>query len=107
MRYGGWLSLLLGPGLALAQGGMSQARMEEDCLQRLQPLIAQGVTVQGVNFAALGHNATYYVVSYRFSRELPSGQRTAACTYWRDGQWARDDATAYRMARELDAGRAR
>lgn len=68
--------------------------------------MGQGVHWTTVNFSALGNYAAYYVVTYRFTAGLANGQRTAACTYRRDGQWVRDDAASYKLARELDAKRA-
>ena len=95
------LPLLLGPLAAAAQSGMSQARMEEDCLQRLRTIMPREVRVKGVDFGALGQYATYYVVTYRFTHDLENGRRAAACTYRRDGQWVRDDAAAFKLARDL------
>lgn len=100
-----WLLLTLLPAMATAQPGPSQPRLESDCLQRLRPLMGQGVHWTTVNFSALGNYAAYYVVTYRFTASLANGQRNAACTYRRDGQWVRDDATAYRLARDLAARR--
>lgn len=99
------LALALSPPVVQAQSGASQARLESDCLQRLRPLMGQGVHWTTVNFAALGNYAAYYVVTYRFTATLTNGQRNAACTYRRDGQWVRDDAAAYRLARDLAASR--
>ena len=99
------LSFFLLPAVALAQSGMSQARLEDDCLQRLRPLVPQDVKAKGADFSALGNYATYYVVSYRFTADLRNGSRTATCTYRRDGQWVRDDADAYKLACELDHAR--
>jgi hypothetical protein len=96
------LPLLLLPAPALAQSGMSQTRLEDDCLQRLRPLVPQDVKTQRVDFSALGSYATYYVVSYRFTAEIRNGSRAAACTYRRDGQWVRDDAAAWQLARDLE-----
>lgn len=101
------LPLLLAPATALAQSGMSQARMQSDCLVRLDVLIAPGVASRGASFSALGNYANYYVVTYRFTGDLRNGSRTATCTYRRDGQWVRDDAAAWKLARELDAARPR
>ena len=95
----------LAPLLAFAQLPMSQSRLEDDCLQRLRPLVPREVKVQGVDFSALGNYAQYYVVSYRFAGALENGKRAAACTYRRDGQWVRDDAASYRLARELEPRR--
>ncbi len=100
------LILALLPVVATAQSGASQPRLESDCLQRLRPLMGGGVHWTTVNFSALGNYAAYYVVSYRFTNSLANGQRSAACTYRREGQWVRDDAAAFKLARELDAGRA-
>lgn len=97
-----WAPLLLGPAGAAAQT-LSQARLEDDCLQRLRPIIPREVKAEGVDFSALGSNATYYVVSYRFSGDLGNGRRSAACTYLREGRWVRDDAAAYKFLRELEA----
>ena len=94
------------PAMTLAQSGASQPRLESDCLQRLRPLMGGGVHWTTVNFSALGNYAAYYVVTYRFTDSLANGQRIAACTYRRDGQWVRDDAAAFKLARELDAVRA-
>jgi len=94
-------ALLFGPMAATAQSGMSQARMEEDCLRRLESIVPREVKVKGVDFSALGNYATYYVVTYRFTHDLENGQRAAACTYRRNGEWVRDDAAAYKLAREL------
>lgn len=96
----------LAPTLALAQSAMpspgaSQARLESDCLRRLRPLMAQGVLWTDVGFSALGSYAAYYVVSYRFTDKLLNDRSTATCTYRRDGQWVRDDAAAFRLARQL------
>lgn len=55
-----------------------------------------------VDFSALGSNAAYYVVSYRFSGDLENGTRSATCTYRRDGQWVKDDAAMFKLARELE-----
>lgn len=99
------LLLALLPSAVPAQQGASQARLEADCLQRLRPLMGPGVHWTTVGFSALGNYAAYYVVSYRFTADLDNGRRTAACTYRRDGQWVRDDAAAYSLARELDARR--
>ncbi len=101
------LSCLLGPVLAFAQGGLSQAGLEDDCLQRLRPLIPREMRPQRVDFSALGSYATYYVVSYRFSGDLKHGSRTATCTYRRDGAWVRDDATSHKLARDLEPKGAR
>ena len=86
---------------------MSQSRMEDDCLQRLRPIVPQDVKSDGADFSALGNYATYYVVRYRFNGELRNGNRIAACTYRRDGQWVRDDAAAYKLARDLEPARPR
>jgi hypothetical protein len=90
---------------SLAQGGLSQARLEDDCLQRLRPMVPREVKVQAVDFSALGSYAAYYVVSYRFAAELPNGKRAATCTYRRDGQWVRDDAAAFKAARDAEPSR--
>lgn len=87
----------------MAQPGLSQARLEDDCLQRLRPLVPREVKVKGADFSALGNYATYYVVTYRFTGDLENGKRAATCTYRRDGQWVRDDAAAHKLARELEA----
>jgi hypothetical protein len=89
----------------VAQSGISQARLQDDCLQRLKPLIPREVEVKRVDFSALGNYATYYVVSYGFTRELENGSRTAACTYRRDGQWVKDDAAVFRVKREIETSR--
>lgn len=94
---------MLLPALALAQSGMSQSRMEDDCIARLGPIVQREVKSRGVAFTALGNYATYYVVSYRFTGELKNGSRSATCTYRRDGQWVRDDAAAYQTSREPGA----
>ena len=101
------LSFVALPAFALAQSVMSQAQMEDDCRQRLRPLVPYDIKSSGVAFSALGNYATYYVVSYRFTGDLANGNRAATCTYRRDGQWVRDDAATYKLARELDAARAR
>jgi hypothetical protein len=95
------------PAIAQAQGGMSQSRMEDDCLQRLRPLVPRDVQVQAPRFGALGNQANYYVVTYRFSQALAHGQATAVCTYRRDGQWVSDDAAKFKLAQELDTARAK
>jgi hypothetical protein len=95
------LAFALAPAPAGAQGGMSQTRLEDDCLQRLRPLVPREVKPVGVNFSALGNYAAYYVVSWRFPAALENGARNATCTYRRDGQWVRDDAAAHKLAREL------
>ena len=102
-----YLPLLILPALAPAQTGMSQARLEDDCVQRLRPLVPQDVKSTGVDFSALGNYATYYVVRYRFTGDLKNGSRTATCTYRRDGQWVRDDAAAHKLARDLEPARPR
>ncbi len=99
--------VLLLPVAALAQSGMSQARLEADCLQRLTPIVPRDVKSKAVDFSALGNYATYYVVSYRFTGDLKNGSRIAVCTYRRDGQWVRDDAASYRLVRELEPAGAR
>ncbi len=101
------LAAVLAPAPALAQGGLSQAKMEDDCLQRLRLLIPQETKPQRVDFSALGNYATYYVVSYRFAGDLKHGSRTATCTYRRDGAWVRDDAASYQLARDLEPKGAR
>lgn len=98
---------LLLPALAAAQQGMSQARMEDDCLQRLRPLVPREVKVAGTSFSALGNYANYYVVTHKFSGDLENGKRSAACTYLRSGQWVRDDGAAYKLARDLADARPR
>ena len=92
---------------ATAQAGMSQARLEDDCLQRLKPIVPRDVKVSGVDFSALGAYATYFVVSYRFTGDLENGKRSAACTYRREGQWVRDDAASHKLVRELESSRRR
>ncbi len=101
------LPVLLAPASLWAQGGISQARLQDDCLQRLRALVPPDVKVRGADFAALGNYATYYVVTYRFTGDLAHGKRAAACTYRRDGQWVRDDAAAHKMARDLEPPRRR
>jgi len=101
------LPLVMLPVFALAQTGAAQARLEADCLRRLDPLVPPGVDRQGASFSALGNYAVYYVVSYKFSGELRNGSRAAACTYRRDGEWVRDDAHALRMARDHATARQR
>jgi hypothetical protein len=96
------LPLFLAVAHAVAQTGPSQARLEDDCLQRLRPLVPPEVKAMRVDFSALGSNVAYYVVSYRFNADLENGARTAACTYRRDGQWVRDDAAAWKLARDLE-----
>ena len=98
-------AVLLAPVAFFAQTGMSQARLEDDCLQRLRPIVPREVKVKAVDFSALGNYAAYYVVTYRFTGDLENGSRTGACTYRRDGQWVRDDAAAYKFARELEPRR--
>jgi hypothetical protein len=93
------------PLTGLAQPRLSQSRLEDDCLQRLKPLVPREVKVKGVDFSALGNYATYYVVTYRFDGDLDNGRRTATCTYRREGQWVRDDASAYQAARDLEPRR--
>ena len=100
------LSLLL-PAVVPAQTGMSQSRLEDDCLQRLRPIVPQDVKAGGPGFSALGNYATYYVVAYKFTGDLMNGSRNATCTYRRDGQWVRDDAAAYKTARDLQPTRKR
>ncbi|MBA2964247.1 MULTISPECIES: hypothetical protein [Ramlibacter] len=95
------LACLLLPAAGLAQG-LSQARLQDDCLQRLKPIIGRDVTVQAVDFSALGNFATYYVVTYRFTGVLETGQRTASCTYRRGGEWVKDDAAMHKLARDLE-----
>jgi hypothetical protein len=41
------------------------------------------------------------VVTWRFAGDLENGQRSAACTYRREGQWVRDDAAAYQALRDM------
>ncbi len=95
------------PAATLAQSGLSQARVEADCLHRLALLVPQDLKVKAVSFSALGNYATYYVVTYRFTGDLRNGSNAATCTYRRDGEWVRDDAAAWKLARELEAGRGR
>jgi hypothetical protein len=99
--------VLLAPALALAQSARSQSALQDDCLQRLRPLLPREVKAAAVDFSALGAYATYYLVSWRFTGTLHNGQRTAACTYRRDGEWVRDDAAAYKTARDLESPRPR
>ncbi len=99
--------LLLWPASGIGQSGGPQARLEDDCLQRLQPMVGREVKVRSVDFGALGNYATYYVVTYRFTGDLANGQRAATCTYRRDVQWVRDDAAAHKLARELEPSRQR
>jgi hypothetical protein len=99
--------LLLAPALVIAEAGLSQTRLQDDCLQRLKPMIPRDVQVRGVDFSALGNYATYYVVAYRFSAQLENGDRAARCTYTRQGQWVRDDAAAFKLARDLASSRGR
>lgn len=101
------LAGLWGPLASLAQAGASQARLEDDCLQRLRAIVARDVKVSRVGFSALGNYATYYVVTYQFTGDLANGKRAAACTYRRDGQWVRDDAAAWQAARDLEPARRR
>ncbi|TWO68520.1 hypothetical protein FN976_23090 [Caenimonas sedimenti] len=101
------LPLLLLAASTAAQGGMSQARLEDDCLQRLRPIVPRDVKVSGVDFSALGAYATYFVVSYKFAGELENGKRVAACTYRREGQWVRDDAASHQLLRDLESSRRR
>lgn len=101
------LPLLLAAAPAMAQAGASQARLEDDCLQRLRPLVPREVKPKSADFSALGSNVAYYVVSWRFTGALENGSRAAACTYRRDGQWVRDDAAAWKLARDLEPGRRR
>ena len=100
-----YLALLLFPGLAFAQSGFSQKRLEDDCLQRLRPIVPCDVKVKATDFSALGSYATYYVVRHRFTGALLPGSATATCTYRRDGQWVRDDAAAWKLARDLEPSR--
>ena len=81
---------------------MSQTRMEDDCIQRLRPIVPREVKVQSQSFGALGTQANYYVVTYRFADKLANGQRAAVCTYRRDGQWVSDDAHSFKLARDLE-----
>jgi hypothetical protein len=90
---------------AHAQPGFSQARLQDDCLQRLAAIVPREARVAKVDFSALGNYATYYVVSYRFSAPLQTGRATAACTYRRDGQWVGDDAAALKMRMDLEPRR--
>ena len=99
-----WLLYLIAPA-ALAQSGVSQARLQDDCLQRLHAIIPREVKVARVDFSALGNYAAYYVVSYGFTSKLANGQRAAACTYRRNGEWVKDDAAVEKLKRELDAAR--
>lgn len=108
MRF--WLHLLLLwllPAWVSAQSGMSQKRLEDDCLQRLRPVVQREVQWKSAEFSALGSYATYYVVRHHFSGALLTGSATAACTYRRDGQWIRDDAAAWKLARDLEPTRAK
>lgn len=105
-----WLHLLvlgLLPAWVAAQPGMSQQRLEDDCLQRLRPLVPRDVQWKSAGFSALGSYATYYVVRHHFTGILLSGGATATCTYRREGQWVRDDAAAWKMARDLEPARAK
>jgi hypothetical protein len=97
-----FLPLLLMPAATMAQSGFSQARLEDDCLQRLGTIIPRDVKVTRVDFSALGTNAAYYVVSYGFAGDLATGKRAAACTYRRNGEWVKDDAAVAQWKRELD-----
>lgn len=72
---------------------------------RLSPLVPSDLKPVGTGFGALGNYASYYVVTYRFAGDLKNGSRLATCTYRRDGQWVRDDAAAYRLARDRQLGR--
>lgn len=101
--------LVLGllPAWVAAQSGMSQRRLEDDCLQRLRPMVPPDVRWKRTDFSALGSYATYYVVRHHFSGVLLTGSATAACTYRRDGQWVRDDAAAWKLARDLEPSRAK
>lgn len=99
------LVLCLVPAVALGQSGFSQSRLEDDCLQRLRPIVPSDVKVKATDFSALGSYATYYVVRHRFTGALLPGSATATCTYRRDGQWVRDDAAAWKLARDLEPSR--
>jgi hypothetical protein len=98
------LALACVPLAALAQS-QSQSRLQDDCLQRLKPLVPRDVKAQGVDFSALGNYATYYVVTWRFAGDLQNGRRSAACTYRREGQWVRDDAAAFQALRDMQPRR--
>jgi hypothetical protein len=100
-----FLAWLLAPATLLAQSGLSQSKLEADCLQRLDMLVPRDAKVKAVAFSALGNYAAYYVVSADFTGALKNGRRSAACTYRRDGEWVRDDASAYRIATEAEARR--
>ena len=80
---------------------MSQAGMEDDCLRRLKSIAPRDAQVKAVGFSALGSNAAYWVVSYRFSHDLDNGKRQAVCTYRRNGDWVMDDAAAFKLSRDL------
>jgi hypothetical protein len=97
--------LLSAPTAGIAQSGLSQSQLQDDCLQRLKPLVPRDVKAKDVSFSALGNDATYYVVTWRFAGDLENGKRSAACTYRREGQWVRDDAAAYQALRDLEPRR--
>jgi hypothetical protein len=99
------LALSAAPLGGIAQGSLSQAQLQDDCLQRLKPMVPREVKPQDVSFSALGNYATYYVVTWRFAGALANGQRSAACTYRREGQWVRDDAAAYQALRDMEPRR--
>lgn len=107
MRHPFACLLLMAPALGAAQSGVSQARLEDDCLQRLRPIVPRDTQVQKTDFAALGNYATYYVVTYRFSGQLRHGSATAGCTYRRSGEWVKDDAAVHKLRSELEASRDR
>lgn len=98
---------LLPPAAPAQQAGLSQARLEDDCLRRLRAIIPRDAQVARVDFSALGNYAAYYVVSYRFTNDLATGRRHAGCTYRRSGEWVKDDAALDKLRRELDAPRRR
>src|SRR4051794_24413695 len=97
LRIAACLPFLLSAAVLPAQAGPSQARLEDDCLQRLRPIVPREVKAQRVDFSALGTYAGYYVVTHGFDGELATGQRMAACTYRRDGQWVKDDAAVFKL----------
>ncbi len=92
---------ILLPGPALAQPALSQTQLEADCQRRLRLLVPPDVKAGAATFSALGSQPAYYVVTWQYSGELRNGQRRAACTYRRNGDWANDDAHAFALAREL------
>ena len=107
LRTAACLPLLLGAAVLPARAGPSQTRLEDDCMQRLRPIVPREVKARRVDFSALGTYAGYYVVTHGFDGELATGQRTAACTYRRDGQWVKDDAAVFKLKQELDSARRR